>query len=133
MSQEDVDLTRVAVDAFDRRDVDSFLALNDPDVEFAPVEASVEGGQPFRGHDGVRRWWAETFEVFPDFEIDLVGIRDLGEQLLVNARLRGRGANSGATIDRAVWSIITWHEGRVVSWFSFESSDEALEAAGLRE
>jgi ketosteroid isomerase-like protein len=37
MSQENVDLVRRAVDAFNRRDLDAFVALTDDDVEVIPV------------------------------------------------------------------------------------------------
>jgi ketosteroid isomerase-like protein len=34
MSEENVELAHRAYDAFNRRDLDAFLAFNDPEVEF---------------------------------------------------------------------------------------------------
>ena len=43
MSQENVALLHQAIDAFNRRDLDAFLVLCDPDVEFISYLARVEG------------------------------------------------------------------------------------------
>ena len=68
MTQENVELTRRAFDAFNRRDLDAFLALMDDDVEAVPRAGAIEGESSFRGHDGVRRWWERTARCFsPDF------------------------------------------------------------------
>ena len=56
MSQENVELQHRVIDDFNRRDLDAYLALVDPDVKFTPYEVSVQGGDPYRGHDGVRKW-----------------------------------------------------------------------------
>jgi hypothetical protein len=40
MSRENVGLFHDAVDAFNRRDLDAFLALIDPDAEFTPEALS---------------------------------------------------------------------------------------------
>ena len=65
MSQENVELTRRAFQAFGDRDLDTLLVLLDDDVEAFPILAGMEGG--YHGHDGVRRWWAALFGTFPDF------------------------------------------------------------------
>ncbi len=54
MSQENVELHHRANDAFNRRDLDAFLAFFDPDLEFSPLILELEGGRPYRGHDEIR-------------------------------------------------------------------------------
>jgi SnoaL-like domain len=119
MSQENVELNYRSHDAFNRRDLDAYLALNDPDVEFTPYERVIEGLGPYYGHDGVRTWWKEAFATLPD-----VG---------AGARLRGRGAASGASFERTYWGLFRWRDKRTVWWHAFQSEAEALEAARLRE
>ena len=80
MSQENVELARRAFDAFNRRDFDAFLELMDPEVEAASQLVAIEGG--YRGHEGIRRWWESVFEVFPDFTLGVVEVRDLGDLTL---------------------------------------------------
>jgi hypothetical protein len=65
MSQENVELVRRAVDAFNRRDLDAFVALTDDDVEVIPRSAALEGRDHYHGHDGVRRWLKDLFGSLP--------------------------------------------------------------------
>ena len=57
MSQENVELVHLLIEALNRRDLDAALALMDDDVEVASRIVVIEGG--LRGHDGVRHWVAE--------------------------------------------------------------------------
>jgi ketosteroid isomerase-like protein len=120
------------IDAFNRRDLDAFLAGMAPDIEFAPYEVMVQGGNPYRGHDGVRRWWEESFAVLPDLRAEIHDVRDLGDVAVVAGRLRAHGTGSGAPIERQMWLAIEWRQGVEVWWASYESEAEALEAARLR-
>jgi hypothetical protein len=105
----------------------------DEEIEFIPYEVAVQGGEPYRGHDGVRRWWEETFSVLPDIRVETYEIRDLGKRNFVSGRLFAHGAGSGAPIERPLWQAVEWRNRKTVWWRAFESESEALEAAGLRE
>ena len=133
MSHENVELHHRVMDAFNRRDLGAYLALTDPEVEFTPYEVSVQGGEPYRGHAGVRNWWEESFAVFPDLRAEVYEIRDLGDRTLVQGRLLGQGAGSGASIERALWATVGWRNKKIVWWGTFDNEAEALEAAGLSE
>jgi hypothetical protein len=50
MSRENVEATERAIEAFNRRDLDAFLALAHPDAEHVAL-----AGEAYRGHDGLRR------------------------------------------------------------------------------
>jgi ketosteroid isomerase-like protein len=133
VSRENVELHHRAHDAFNRRDLDAFLALMDPDLEFTPYEVAVQGRDPYRGHNGVRSWWEETFEVLPDLRVKADEVRDLGERMtFARGRLRGQGAGSGASFERTLWQVVEWREKKLVWWRAFESEAEALEAAKRR-
>ncbi len=129
MSQENVELTRRVIDAFNRRDLGAYLALTDPEVEFTPYEVWVQGGDPYRGHAGVRSWWEESFAVFPDLRVEIYEVGDLGDRTFTHGRIRGQGAGSGAAIERALWVIVEWRSKKMVWWSVFESEAEAVEAA----
>jgi ketosteroid isomerase-like protein len=70
MSQENVEQTHRAFQAFDDRDLDALLAMLDDDVEAFPILAGMDGS--YHGHDGIRRWWAGLFGTFPDFKAAVV-------------------------------------------------------------
>jgi ketosteroid isomerase-like protein len=128
-----VELLYQAIDAFNRRDLDAFLALMDSGVEFTPYERAVEGLGPYRGHDGVRNWWEDFFAALSDFSADLHEVRDLGDITFARGRLRGTGAGSGASFERTLWMANKWRDKKQVWWHAFESEAEALKAVGLSE
>jgi ketosteroid isomerase-like protein len=129
MSQENVDRALQAVDAFNRRDLDSVLALVDREVEFMVV--APDG--PYYGHDGVRKWWRDLLDTIPDFRVEVVEIRDLGDWILGVARIRGHGGDSDVPFDETNWQIGEWRHGKCRRWRTCRSEAEALEAAGLSE
>lgn len=131
MSQENVELTYRAADAFNRRDIDANLALTADDVEAIPRSARMEGS--YHGHDGIRRWWAGLFGAFPDFNAEVLEVRDLGDLTVAALRLRGRGAETGTPFDAATWHVTQLRHGKCIWWGVYTSESEALEAAGLPE
>jgi ketosteroid isomerase-like protein len=86
MSQENVELAYRAMDAFNRRDIDAYLALMDDDVEIVPRIGAVEGENSYRGHEGARRWWSNVSDVFPDWKVVIIEARDLGDLTFVATR-----------------------------------------------
>ena len=131
MSQENAELARQCVDAFNRRDLDALLALMDDEVEGAPPLASIEGD--YHGHAGIRRWWESLFEGLPDFTVEVVEVRDLGDLTVAVLRNRAHGAASDTPVEEMLWLVGEWRNRKAVWWHSFRSEAEALEAAGLRE
>jgi ketosteroid isomerase-like protein len=133
MSEENVELAYQAVDALNQRDLDAFLSLCDPDLEFHSRLVELEGGEPYRGHDGIRSWWENVFRVFPDFSAEIEEVRDFGDVTVARARLRGHGTESDAPWEQTQWHVAEWHHKKNIRWRIFMSEAEALEAAGLSE
>ena len=132
MSQENVELLHQAIEAFNRRDLDAYLALCDPDVEFISYLAQVEGGDPYRGHKGVRDWWERLLAVYPDFSRDRGGTRPW-RPYIARARVHGRGVESDAPMDQTMWQVAEYRHGKTIGWRFFTNEADALEAAGLSE
>jgi ketosteroid isomerase-like protein len=128
-----IELVHQACDAFNRRDLDAFLALCDPDVEFISYLAQVEGGEPYRGHDGVREWWERLHAVFPDFRAEVEQARDLDGRTIARWRTHARGVESDALAEQTVWQVGEYRHGKAIEWRFFRTEEEALEAAGLSE
>ena len=91
MSQENVELVRRSFEAFNRRDIASMLALCDPDIEYFSHLVELEGGGPFRGHDGIQSWWERLLAVSPDFRAEIEEVRDLGAVTVTRQRAHGHG------------------------------------------
>ena len=131
MSQENVELTSRAFQAFNERDIDAVLAGLHDEVEAFPRLAAVEGG--YSGHDGVRRWWAELLGAFPDFQVEVLEVRDLGDFIVAALQLRGRGSGSDTPVDATVWHVNQFRDGEVIRWRVYTNESEALKAVELRE
>jgi ketosteroid isomerase-like protein len=131
MSQDNVDLLREAVDAFNGRDLERFLALMHEDVEVGSRQAAIEG--EYHGHDGLRRWWSDVFDAFPDYTIEVEEVRDLEDVMLVQLHARSRSAHSDAPFSDRFWQSCEWRHGKCVAWRIFSTERQALEAARPRE
>jgi len=133
MSRENVDLAYRMVDAFNLRDIDSFLALCDPDIEYFSHLVELEGGAPYCGHDGIRSWWESLLAFSSDFRAEIEEVRDLGEITVARQRAHGHGMGSNVPLEQTQWGVAEWRHGKAVWGGVFLSEAEALEAAGLRE
>jgi ketosteroid isomerase-like protein len=132
MSQEDVEVVRQAVEAFNRHDAEAMQAFCMPEVEIVPLRAAVDG-TVYRGPDAVARFAADTDESWENARLDIEEVREVGESLLVSARLRGRGRTSGADVDAALALVIRVQAGKLASMRTYTNRADALEAVGLVE
>jgi ketosteroid isomerase-like protein len=128
MSQENVELTCKAVDAFNRRDLDAFLALAHLEVEHVALV-----GEVYSGHDGLRSWWEDIVGRGEDTVAEIQGVRDFGDVVQITVCLRGHGISSGLPFAQTVWMVIKWREGKSFKWSSHLREADALEAVGLCE
>jgi ketosteroid isomerase-like protein len=131
MSQENVEIAKRGIDAFDRQDLDDFAALITADYEWVGAFlGSVEGGG-YRGREGIERYFREAEETWGDFSVRGDEFRDLGDRVLVLGRLKGRGRSSGVEVDTSYAMIVDFRDGRVSRSCAFLDHGEALRAAGL--
>src|SRR2546423_13880931 len=77
MSQENVKLHHRAIEAFNTRDVETFIAVCNAQIEFHSAFGAVGGGI-YHGHDGVRSWhrdfedaWGTQIRIEPEAYFDL--------------------------------------------------------------
>jgi ketosteroid isomerase-like protein len=132
MSEENVEIVRRVFDAFNRRDIAAFLELLDPDVEWVPILAVLEG-RVYRGHGDIRRWIDDLATDWEFFEVCYEDLRDLGDRVLVSGHWRARGRASGVELENPGTYLYEIKNGRVVSMRTFTDRAEALGAAGLAE
>jgi ketosteroid isomerase-like protein len=131
MSQEHVDRFRDATDAFNRRDLESWLRFYDSAVVFEPRVTEFEGS--LSGHDGLARFLADIGEEFESFQVDLTDVRDLGDRVLALGTARGRGKESGVETEASLAIIASFRNGKCVRFKDYGDTRQALEAAGLSE
>jgi ketosteroid isomerase-like protein len=131
MSQENVDVVRRSVEAFP--DLDETLSYVDPEGELHSAIVGGAEGNIYRGHDGFRRWFADSFESFEELTNEWSEFRDLGDRVLAFGHVKARGRGSGMEIDSPMGWVFTVRRGKVVKAEGFLSRAEALEAVGLKD
>jgi ketosteroid isomerase-like protein len=133
MSQENLEVVRRSIDAVNRRQIEEALGFIDPEDELHSAIVGGTEGNVYRGHDGFRRWFADSFESFEKLRTELTEFRELGDCVIAFGHIHARGRESGLELDSPTGWIFTLREGKVVKADGFLSRDEALEAAGLSE
>ena len=133
MASENVKSVYRAYDAYQRGDLEAFVAAHDPECEILPRIVRVEGGMPYRGHDGVRAYWRDMAEAFEDWQPVAAEVRDHGDILIVRIRQSGHGRSGVAFVDEEFWQAIKMRNGLTVWWSTYSTEAEALEAVGLGE
>jgi ketosteroid isomerase-like protein len=129
MSQENVEAFRRGADAISRGDVVDIPQLVHPDAVFEPLRSATEGA--YVGHEGMRRFIADTEEMFELFVISYTDIRDLGDRLLAIGSIRMRARGSGVEADVPSAAIVEYLDGLLWRYKDYGQARLALEAAGL--
>ena len=133
MSEEKVEVVRLWWTGFNEHRMPP-LELCDERIEIGMLsEFPVQG--PYYGHDGVRRWVQDMFEVIDEPRIELVEIIDAedGETVVTVQRALGRMRHTQLEADfqwATVWAV---KAGNVLRAQGYATKAEALEAAGLSE
>ena len=132
MSQENVNVVRSAHAALARGDLDGFLSLLDPEIEFTSLIVEAEAGGAFRGHKGVIRWFHAVSAAFGDFHAEVESVQPFGPQHVI-VKLRMSGVIEDVEVTQTMWQAAVVRSGRLVWWGSFRTEAEALKAVGLTE
>jgi ketosteroid isomerase-like protein len=133
MSQENVEIAKRGVEAFNRRDLDAFAATVTDDYEWVGAFlGSVEGGS-YRGREGIARYFSEAEQTWEELSVTGEEFRDLGDRVLVLGRMQGRGRSSGVEVNAAYTMIVEFRAGRVSRTRAYLDHAEALRAAGLAQ
>jgi ketosteroid isomerase-like protein len=132
MSEENVEMVRRAVEAYELEGLDGVLRYYDPEIEWTSTEAYIEPAT-YRGHAGVRRYLGTIEEEFEDLRIEPVELIDAGEQVISSVRISGRGKASGAHIALTLISLCSLQDGLIYRVRNYPDMTATLEAAGRKE
>ena len=133
MSQENVQVVRRWVEAYNQRDIEGLLELIAPDIEFRSVFAAIESGGIFRGRAGVFEYFEVIDEAYEAFILDPHEFLDAGAAVLLVADAAWRGQGSGAEGKTPIYAAFWLRGGKIFREETFNLRPEALEAVGLRE
>ena len=125
MSRQNVDVVRSFIDAYNSGEVDRLEALCTDDPEIAGIRSAIEETS-YTGAGAVRRWWADATNVWSQRRLDVEEVAATGGgTVVVRARWHGRGAGSGADVERRLGFRFRLEEGRVKSFRTFVDPEDA--------
>lgn len=85
-------------DAWNRADRDAFLALMHSEVEMYLPRSVLEGGAPYRGLEGAARAFADGFDMWERFEIELREVSYVDDLLVAGYRSRQVSRGQGPPV-----------------------------------
>jgi ketosteroid isomerase-like protein len=133
MSQENVDVARQLIQAFNRRDLAAMTERFAPEVEWKPGGPAAVERAIYQGRDEVSDGFAETWETWEVFDLKEHEARDLGDSILWLGRAQMRGVAGHIELDQEFAVHLLIDSGEIVRIMGFRTWREALEAAGLSE
>jgi hypothetical protein len=132
MSDRNVELHRRAIEAFNARDIDVFIAYADPSIELHTAFAAVGG--VYHGHDGLREFFRDFGDAWGgEIRGEPEAYFDLGEHTLAFQVLHARGRQSGAEVTMPIAQVARWRDGLLVYVKGYAHREDALSDLGVSE
>jgi ketosteroid isomerase-like protein len=126
-----LDVARGQMSAFNCGDVEAFVDQFTEDAEWLPLRSETEG--PYRGHDGLRAWFADSAETFESLHADVDSAHEVPGGVIAFGALDVKGRGSHA----AVRVPIAWYfrlRGDKIRWArAYSDRAAALRDAGVTE
>jgi ketosteroid isomerase-like protein len=132
MSQENVEVVRRHIDAYNRRDLMTLLALWHPDAEIDWSQSRGPLKGVYCGYREFEAFWKEFWSMFEEIQIEAHGFTEIGSEVVVpnTAHLHGREGIEVVTRSALVYRV---EGGQITRMRLFQEHAEALEAVGLSE
>jgi ketosteroid isomerase-like protein len=133
VSQENLDLVRSGIEAWNQREPDLWLSYATPDIEWLPAGPAAVERAVYRGYDEVAKGITAAFETWDVFAFRESELRDFGDSVLWLGRVMMRGSASGVELDQEFAIHFLVRDGRFSRIHTFLSWQEGLGTGGLEE
>jgi ketosteroid isomerase-like protein len=131
MSQENVEVVRRCIEAWDVKDLPTWMALFRPDAEADWSRSRGPFKGVYRGHRELEVFW-NVWLMFEETLIEAHGFTPAGSEVVVPNTTRFRGREGIEVIARSTF-VFTVENPQITRLRMFQERDEALEAIGLEE
>jgi ketosteroid isomerase-like protein len=130
MSQQRVENLRRLYAALARGDTQGVIERLHPTAELHQPPESP-GASSYYGRDEVARGTTDFLSAWDDFTFEPREVSAIGDAVLMNMLLTGRGKGSGVEVTMSVFHAWTFRDGQPHRLFVCMTREDALEAAGL--
>src|SRR6266516_1763538 len=129
MSQENVEIVRAAIEAWNRRDLTTWLASfrSDAEIDWSRARGPFKG--VYRGHGEHEAFWDVFWSTFDDVQVETYDVAEAGCEVVLSntAHMRGREGIKVTAKSTFVWTV---ENGQITRFRMFQERTEALEAVG---
>jgi len=130
MSAENVRIVKRRSEAFNHRDLSTYLMLSDPDIVYVqPPE--LPGASSYRGHEGIREYFDNLGTAWEGVSAHIEELIDVGDAVISVGVSSYRGRTSGVELDKRFAIVWRVRDGKVTRGEFFFDREEALRAAGV--
>jgi ketosteroid isomerase-like protein len=128
MSQENVELVRQVIEAFNSGDIERVVGLIHRDFEASvPPQFSAEP-DIYRGHQGIRRYFDSFNDAMTEVHFEQGAFTEAGEAVVVTVRLSAKGRSTGIAVEQQLAQVFTARDGKLLQIRSYASLPEALQS-----
>ena len=103
-----------------------------PDIEWVEDPQRADS-HVYHGHEGVQQSFERWLEQWDEYAGEAERFVDCGDNVLVVAHERGRGATSQASVSSRIYMAFTIRAGKITRYREFYDEQAALKAVGLAE
>lgn len=132
MSQENVEIVRNSIDAFNTGGLAAAAEFAHPDLVFEEPPTQP-GSTTAHGVDDVGRTISAFDDAWEEHRTEVEEIRDLGGDEVLALTLEHLRGRDGVAFSQPSGSIFTLADGKIIRLRPFWDPAEAFKAAGLRE
>jgi ketosteroid isomerase-like protein len=132
MSEENVETVRRHTEAWNRRDLATWLALfaSHGEIDWSLSVGPLKG--VYRGEGELEVFWHAFWSTFEDVQVEMHRFTEVGSEVVVPNTAHVRGRQGIEVIARSTF-VFTVEDGRITRLRLFSERAEALKAAGLGE
>ncbi len=123
------------IEAWNTGDLERAIASIDPEIEWHTARLLPDVDAVYRGHEGVRHFWATFIEPWEEINAEIVAVlggRGTAEEgvFVTHMRFQARGREE-IGVDLDVYQLWRVRRRLLYEFRAYASRDEALAAAGL--
>ena len=134
MSQENVEIVKETIAAFNGGDLDAALSRFARDSEFQELISELHGRHPSTGTDRIRKVWGLWLDLFDELHVDVEDTFDAADAVICKSRWTGHGRIGGQPLDARQFDVYELRNGKIVRVrLGYKTKAEAFKAVGLSD
>jgi ketosteroid isomerase-like protein len=128
MSEANVEVVRSLFELYASGGVEAAIEVADEDIVIVIHPDVSAEPDTYRGHDGIRRYFAGFEGMLEDIRYEVFELIPEGDYVLARSRLAGRGVSSGLEVELQTAVVHTVRGGKITLIVPYPDLDSARES-----